>query len=184
MSVVTTLPWSSPLTADDYFAMATLDDRQRYELIDGVLVVSPSPFVDHQWSHSQLFEALVRASPREMRVFSAPLDVRLTNDTVVQPDLLVVRADDATGRRLTGVPLLAVEILSDSTRGSDLILKRSRYERAGVPTYWVVDPATLELKVLELDTATQQYAQTAHADLGAAPLSLDRPFPVTLRLSR
>ena len=57
-----------------------------------------------------------------------------------------------------------------------------RYERSGVPTYWIVDPATRELKVLELGTAGQ-YEQVAHADLGAAPLTMSRPFPVTLRLS-
>lgn len=183
MSVVTTLPWRSLLTAADYFAMATPDDGQRYELIDGVLVVSPSPFVPHQRVSRQLLDALSAACPAHLELFHAPLDVRLSNDTVVQPDILVVRAADATGKRLSGIPLLAVEILSDSTRGSDLLLKRSRYERAGVPTYWVVDPTTLELKVLELRDR-DEYTQVAHADLGAEPFSVDLPFPVTLRLSR
>lgn len=183
MTAVTTLPWGRPLTADDYFAMETPDDGRRYELIDGLLVVSPSPFVPHQWASTQLVTRLTAACPADLRVFHAPLDVRLGDDTVVQPDVLVVRADDARDRRLTGLPLLAVELLSDSTRGVDLMLKRSRYERAGVPSYWVVDPDSLEITVWEAGVSGE-YAETARAGLDGSDLRVERPFPVTLSLTR
>jgi Uma2 family endonuclease len=183
MTAVMTLPWGRPLTADDYFALETPDDGRRYELLDGVLVVSPSPFVAHQWVSTQLATALTSACPRELRVLHAPLDVRLSDDTVVRPDIVVVRADDARARRLTGIPVLAVEVLSDSTRRYDLLLKRSRYERAGIPSYWVVDPDTLEITVWELADAGSS-SEVARASLEERPLALDRPFPLTLRLER
>jgi Uma2 family endonuclease len=183
MSVVMTVPWGRPLTADDFFAMETPDDGQRYELIDGVLVVSPSPFLPHQWVSTQLILLLAAACPAHLRVFHAPLDVRLADDTVVEPDLLVVRAEDAAGKRLTGIPLMVGEILSEYHRGNDLLLKRARYERAGIGLYWIVDPETLQIKVLELGPGGT-YAETHHHDLGAAPLTLDKPFGVTLALAR
>lgn len=183
MTAVTTLPWGRPLTADDFFAMETPDDGRRYELIDGLLVVSPSPFVPHQWASSQLFGALFAACPDDLRVFHAPLDVRLGDDTVVQPDLLVVRAADTGEQRLAGLPLLTVEVLSDSTRSVDLMIKRSRYERAGVPSYWVVNPDSLEITIWETGE-TGEYAETAQGSLDRSALRVARPFPVTLRLTR
>jgi len=183
MAAVMTQPWDRSLTADDFFAIHTPDDGNRYELIDGVIVVSPSPFVPHQSVQMQLVRCLLPRCPDDLRLFAAPLDVTLFNDTVVEPDLLIVRAEDATGDRLAGVPVLVVEILSDYNRGQDLLLKRSRYERAGIPAYWIVDPRSLEIKVLELG-GEGTYAEVVHTDLAAAPLQLDKPFPVTLRLAR
>jgi Uma2 family endonuclease len=183
MTAVMTLPWGRPLTADDYFALETPDDGRRYELLDGVLVVSPSPVVAHQWVSTQLVRALANACPSDLRVFHAPLDLRLSDDTVVQPDLIVVPATDALARRLSGIPVLAVEILSDSTRRYDLLLKRSRYERAGIPSYWLVDPGTSEITVCEL-AEEGTYAEVARETLEERPLTVRRPFPVTLRLVR
>jgi Uma2 family endonuclease len=183
MTAVMTLPWGRPLTADDYFALETPDDGRRYELLDGVLVVSPSPVVAHQWASSQLFGALYGACPADLRVFHAPLDVRLSDDTVVQPDLIVVPAADTLDRRLSGIPVLAVEILSDSTRRYDLLLKRSRYERAGIPSYWVVDPDTSEITICEL-AGEGTYVDVARESLRQRPLTVERPFPVTVRLER
>lgn len=145
--------------------------------------MGPSPFVPHQWASSRLFGTLFAACPAGFRVFHAPLDVRLSDDTVVQPDLLVVRATDTRGKRLSGLPLLVVEVLSDSTRGVDLMLERARYERAGVPSYWVVGPDSLEVTVWEIGAAGE-YAERVPASPGEDGLTVDRPFPVTLRLSR
>ncbi len=61
------------------------DDGRRYELIDGVLIVTPSPTTRHQWVVSELFKALDRGCPPDINVLFAPLDVRLTDDTVLEP---------------------------------------------------------------------------------------------------
>lgn len=73
--------------------------------------------------------------------FLAPIDVILSDDTVVQPDLLVVLdPHSVSGRGIERAPALAVEILSPTSRERDRTLKRERYGRAGVAEYWVVDP--------------------------------------------
>ena len=142
MTVVTVLP-RRPLTVDDLDAMP--EDGHRYELIDGTLIVSPAPLLRHQLVHSRLMHLLLNAAPADLQVLSAPTDIVLADDTVVQPDLLVAPLVQIVGRKLMAPPLLAVEILSPSSRLIDLNLKRARYERAGVPSYWVVDPDELRL---------------------------------------
>lgn len=76
-------------------------------------------------------------------VVMAPCDVALADDTVVQPDLLVVRrAGDRPPRTwdAAGLPTLAVEVVSPSSSSRDRILKRPRYARSGIAEYWIVDP--------------------------------------------
>jgi Uma2 family endonuclease len=88
----------------------------------------------------ELFGSLRAACPAEREVFVAPLDVVLAEDTVLIPDLLVARRSDLDEMCLPAAPVLAVEVLSPSTRRVNLMLKRSRCEAAGVPSYRVVDP--------------------------------------------
>jgi Uma2 family endonuclease len=76
-------------------------------------------------------------------VFAAPFDVVLSNHDVVEPDLLVILADQAdilTAQHVQGAPAIMVEILSPGTRRRDETLKRALYERAGVREYWTIDP--------------------------------------------
>lgn len=174
MSVVTILP-RRPLTVDDLDAMP--DDGHRYELIDGTLIVSPGPELRHHALQSGLLRLLFSACPDDLFVLSAPTDTVLADDTVVQPDALVVRRTDLVGRKLTATPLLAVEILSPSTRLIDLNLKKARYERAGVPSYWVVDPDPLRLIAWELhDRAYEQAADVAEDSSWTA----QQPFSMTI----
>jgi Uma2 family endonuclease len=173
MERVTTLP-RRPLTVDDLELMP--DDGHRYELVDGTLIVSPSPSLRHQIVLANLMEVLLRARPQTYRVLSAPLDVVLADDTSVQPDLLVVRSD-LPGPKVTEPPALAVEILSSSSRLIDLNLKRARYEGAGVPAYWVVDPDELRIVAWELRDGT--YVEVAQV-VDDALWTAERPFPVSL----
>jgi Uma2 family endonuclease len=170
------LPHGRPLTYDDLAAIP--DDGHRYELVDGVLIVTPSPVPRHQLVVGELHLLLRAAAPAGVRVFFAPLDVKLTDDTVLQPDLLVVRQEDVGPRNVQVAPLLAVEVLSPSTRLVDLNLKRARYEQAGCPAYWVVDPQTLEVVAWELRDGT--YAEVARVGPGEVA-ELQVPFAVTLR---
>jgi Uma2 family endonuclease len=148
MTTMTTLPRSRPLTYDDLQAMP--DDGHRYELVDGTLVVTPAPSNRHQGAVGRFHLLLAAACPPELAVRLAPFEVKLSDDTVVQPDLIVTRRSDLTDRNLPVAPLLAVEVLSPSTRLFDLNLKKARYEQAGCASYWVFDPLELELVVWEL----------------------------------
>jgi Uma2 family endonuclease len=170
---VTALPQSRPLTYADLEAMP--DDGHRYELLDGVLLVSPAPRPRHQQAVLGLAIALYHATPNEMQTFVAPLDVVLADDTALQPDLLVARRSDLTERNLAAAPLLAVEVLSPSTRLFDLWTKRERYARAGTAAYWVVDPDEPSLIAWELRDGT--YEQVAHV-MGDEPFDASVPFPV------
>jgi len=175
MVSMTLLPQSRPLTRDDLDSMP--DDGHRYELIDGALVVTPAPSVGHQRVLAGLHLLLARTCPPGLELLFAPLDVALADDTVMQPDLLVARREDFTSRALPTAPLLAVEILSPSTRRIDLTLKRSRYEAAGTASYWVVDPDDLTLTAWDL--AEGRYVEVAHV-AGDEEWTASSPFPVTV----
>lgn len=95
---------------------------------------------------------------------------------MLQPDLLVARKADFTERDLPTAPLLAVEILSPSTRRVDLALKRSRFEAAGCPSYWVVDPDEPSVTVWQLQG--EAYVEVAHV-VDEEPVDLRAPYPVT-----
>lgn len=134
MAVVTTLPASTGFVRADLDAMP--DDGRRYELIDGSIIVTPSPSMRHQYASGRLHLLLSAACPADLIVLFAPFDVALDDTSVLQPDLLVARSADFTEQDLPLAPLLAVEVLSPSTRRIDLTLKRSRYEAAGTVSYW------------------------------------------------
>ena len=175
MSAVTTLPYSGPYTRDDLELMP--DDGHRYELLDGTLLVSPAPRPLHQRVVGNLHVLLRTGCPAELEVLFAPLDVVLAHDTVLEPDLLIAPRDQFTARDLQGPPLLAVEVLSPSTRRIDLLLKRDRLEEAGCPSYWLVDPDEPSLTALEL--VDGRYAEVARVE-GEQAWAAQRPYPVTV----
>lgn len=137
------MPEPAPTWTAD-LVRALPDDGRRYELVSGQLVVTPAPRGLHQIVLKALFE---RIAPwlRETgagHVLWSPADIFLDEDEILQPDLFVYRT--ATGRALRDWSditelLLVVEISSPSTTRYDRTLKRLRYQRAGVPEYWVVD---------------------------------------------
>ncbi len=138
------------LTIADY--MATADDK-RYQLLDGDLILAPSPIEKHQWISGQIYSALnvFVNSQRLGRVYCAPLDVILSENDVVQPDVLFVsneRNSVRTGRNIQGAPDLVVEILSPSTAFEDQGRKRALYQEHGVQEYWMVDPETNTVEIL------------------------------------
>ncbi len=176
MSTVTILPERRPLTKADLETMP--DDGHRYELIDGALIVTPAPSWQHQAVAFELAVLLRAHCPMDLQVFMAPVDVVLSDTTVMEPDVLVVRRSDRGDRDIPAVPLLAVEVLSPSTRHIDLMLKRSRLEAAGCPAYWVVDPLEPTLTAWELQDGS--YAEVAHVG-SDGEFSASRPFPVVVR---
>jgi Uma2 family endonuclease len=153
------------------------EDGHRYELIDGVLYVSPSPVPRHQEMVISITVLLHALCPPDLKVYVSPLDVVLADNTVVEPDVLVVSRDLVTDRNVQGAPVLAVEVLSPSTRAIDLTVKRDRFERSGIASYWVVDPLVPSIRCFALRAG--RYEEVASAS-GDETLRLDAPFPVEI----
>jgi Uma2 family endonuclease len=157
-----TQPRSTKLTYEDYLLFP--DDGKRHELIQGDHSMTPALSTKHQRISRNLVIALgtfVRQH-RRGEVFDAPCDVVLSDEDVVQPDLLFVSAERAaaiTEANVQGPPDLIVEILSDATRKKDEVTKRKLYERFGVSEYWIVDPELEIVKVFRL--SGHQYVRTA-----------------------
>src|SRR5881394_3770964 len=117
-------------TVDDLDAIP--DDGLQRELFDGVLVVSPAPIPVHQTVILGMAVLLRDACPPDLQVFVAPLDFRPSHKRSFQPDLLVVRRDRVGPKNIVHPPVLAVEVLSDSTRTKDLVFKRHMYATSKV----------------------------------------------------
>lgn len=175
MSTVTALPHSRPFSRDDLESMP--DDGHRYEVIDGTLIVTPAPSYQHQGAVGELYLLLRRTCPSHLAVLTAPFAVALAPDTEIQPDLVVAPRTHFTARELPTAPLLAVEVLSPSTRRIDLTLKRSRLEAAGCACYWVLDPLAAELTAWELVDGA--YVEVAHLR-GDETWTTARPYPLTV----
>ncbi len=122
------------------------DDGNRYEIVDGELLVTPSPALDHQRAAFRLARILAPyCDSLGFECVIAPADVEFSRSTVVEPDLFVLplRADGSLVRdfREAGRLLLAVEVLSPSSVRADRLVKRVAYLANGVPDYWIVDAA-------------------------------------------
>ncbi len=159
----------------------TPDDGRRYELIDGYLYVSAAPGLVHQDAVMKLLVLLDRACPPDFRVLPGPFAVALADDTEIQPDVVVGPRKDFTEREIV-TPTLVIEVLSPSTRRIDLNTKRWRLERAGMPSYWIVDPVArpAEASLVVWDLADDGvYRQVAKA-VGDEAFVAERPFPVTV----
>ncbi len=140
---MTTSPGRTKLTYAHYVLFP--DDGQRHEIIDGEHVVNPAPSPRHQAVSGRLFVQLYQQVEvaGHGQVFFSPIDVELSPHDIVQPDLVVVlneHREIIIPTRIKGTPDLVVEVLSDSTRELDQVRKKSAYQRAGVPEYWIVDP--------------------------------------------
>jgi Uma2 family endonuclease len=118
-------------------------DGRRYQLLAGELVVTPAPGQRHQLVVERLHDALRDyLTPLGLRrgMFSVAADISWDAETLVQPDLFVVAPDELSGNWATCRTLfLAVEVISPASARTDRVLKRQRYQEAGVGSYWIVD---------------------------------------------
>ena len=160
-------------TYSDYLAW---DDDRRWELIDGVPYAMSAPTWQHQGISGELFLQFgnfLKGKP--CRVFAAPFDVRLNfdaaDDTVVQPDLVVIcDRSKIGGTGCAGVPDLVVEILSPSTSKHDKLLKFNTYQHAGIREYWMVDPDSKTLSVNILKDG--EYVARAYGESDTVPVTV------------
>lgn len=148
MTTMTVMPReTAEWTVDDLERLP--DDGLQYELLDGILLVSPAPVVRHQVVAANLFTVVRASCPDDMLALFAPLDGQPDRRTSLQPDLLVARRVDIEERSLTKPLVLAIEILSPSSALKEAVLKRSKHQDAGVAHHWIVDP--VEPTILALD---------------------------------
>ncbi|HEX9801065.1 MAG TPA: Uma2 family endonuclease [Thermoanaerobaculia bacterium] len=139
-----------PYRDADYVA---LPDEPRCELLYGSLFVTPAPSLRHQDVVFRLARLLVDHADRVGdKAFVSPVDVALADHSVVQPDVVYVKAEhgEILRRRVEGTPDLVVEVLSPGTARRDLGEKLRLYAESGIAEYWLVDPEgrTFEFLVL------------------------------------
>ena len=166
-------------TVDDFMA---LGDGVRAELIDGEIYMAASPTSWHQIICGNLHLAMAQhARERNLgTVFVAPLDVHLPSGDIVEPDLIFV-AEKNRGivqDWIRGVPDLLVEIVSPSNPERDRLVKRTLYQRNGVPEYWIVEPEARAIEILRLEPQPQGSAAFAPAGyVGAGATLITRALP-------
>ena len=139
-------------TYEEYYR---LNDDQRYEIIDGNLLMAPAPDTWHQSWIGALFIILDRhvRSRNLGKVFLSPVDVVLNSENSVQPDLVFVSSANlgiVQRRGIFGTPGLLVEMVSVSSMRRDRYEKKELYARFGVKEYWIGDPANKALEILTL----------------------------------
>jgi Uma2 family endonuclease len=169
-----------PFTVADLDRMP--DDGYRYEVVDGMLLVSPRPGNPHQLVAFTLASALDRVCPPELQVLPEPA-VQVSHRTEFAPDLVVIRQEQVHAAKCTEPPLLVVEVQSPSTALFDLNLKKAAYERFGVESYWVVVPDQAKPEVIAFELAAGRYQEAAHVT-GDETFAAVRPFSVEIVPSR
>jgi len=155
-------PHKVKFTYEDYLLFP--EDGKRHELIDGEHYMTPAPSTKHQRVSLNLATAfkIFLKQHKIGEVFDAPTDVVLSPPDVVQPDLLFVssqRSSIITEKCIQGSPELIIEILSETTRKTDEVIKRKLYERHDVREYWIVDPELETVKVYRM--TDQGYVRAA-----------------------
>jgi len=171
--------WADPdrvFTVEDLEDMP--DDEFRYELDDGMLIVSPAPSLPHQIAVTRLAIILNAACPPGLLVVTGP-GVNINKFQHRVPDLVVMRTESITPMFMTDPPVLAVEVASPRTRVYDRGRKRDVYEGFGIPSYWIIDVGQ-ELPILTvLELRRGKYTETARVT-GDEAFHAVRPFPVTI----
>ena len=182
MTTVSNIRMGARMTLEEFFELPETV-LPRYELHEGKLHIVAEPTLDHQ----HLTKLLIRNLSEQIEDAGAgyvfpPVDVVLSDNTTVAPDIVVVRAERAGilhPLRIYGAPDIVVEALS-TNRGDDLVRKRQLYEAAGIPEYWILDGDADTLTALELgdDGRYRERAVLATADTLTTPLFPEFSLPL------
>jgi Uma2 family endonuclease len=171
------LPSAQAFTVDDLLELP--DDGNRYELFNGSLLVSPAPTPVHQSIITAVLAVLLQARPPEL-VPLTTVNVRATDKDFFIPDVVVVRKEVVKTVGLMFSPsdiLLAVEVVSPSTKMRDRMFKAEAYAKAGIPNYWRIEPdegPTLYVHELK----GELYEPPAVFKAGTVA-DLTKPFPIS-----
>jgi Uma2 family endonuclease len=176
------MPESGRWTVDDLDALP--EDGVRRELIDGVLIVSPSPTTRHQTLAARLCVSLYDACPREFETTQG-VEVRISRRRALIPDVLVVTAQAAARNPHWYSPAevaLAVEVVSPSSISFDRVTKPALYAQAGIPAYWrvEVDDDCTKVHTYALDPTAEVYRDTGAF---TRVVEVDQPWEMRLAVS-
>lgn len=148
-------PGQGNWTYNSYAALP--EDGHRYEIVDGVLLaMTPAPGIPHQ----KTVQRLVRHLEMHVeysgigQIFISPVDVELSPKNVFEPDVVVVLnagLDKVKVSHIVGAPDLVIEVVSPGSKKYDHTIKREAYAHAGIPEYWLGDPAIRTIEVLFLE---------------------------------
>lgn len=163
-----------PLTVEDLERLP--DDGNRYEIVDGVLEVTPAPLGSHERAAFRLGYLLQAHCTDGFEVLGAA-GINLAPDLHRIPDLMVIREEWFELRYQTRPPALVVEVSLRSTKKRDRTKKFFEYEALGVDSYWIVEPDQPTLTAFELRAG--QYAQIGRA-VGTESFHAKKPFPITI----
>ncbi|MGH2616468.1 MAG: Uma2 family endonuclease [Thermomicrobiales bacterium] len=146
---------------------------ERLELIEGEIVVTPSPSLMHQIVILRLAVILdkVIVEPGLGLVIVAPFDVYLDEENVPQPDVMVVLPDRLhvlASAKLESAPSLAIEVISPSSATKDRVTKRNLYARHGVPEYWIVDSDARTITIFSDPRDGRYHAQTVASEVAVS----------------
>ena len=152
IEIVSLFPKQGKWTEEDYFKLP--ETNRIIELSEGRLIITPAPTTKHQRISSKLYLLIGNfvSSKNLGEACYSPLDVRLLEGTIRQPDIVFMSNEhlDRITERYWGVPDLAIEILSESTAKEDRINKFFEYLQAGILEYWIVDPEAKTIDVYTL----------------------------------
>jgi Uma2 family endonuclease len=155
----------------------------RYEVVDGEMLVTPAPSWQHQ---ATVVSLVIRLQPYVDawslgRVFTSPADIEFNDATLVQPDVFVVYPFDgrtAKSWKEVGKLMLAIEIVSPSSRKTDRFTKRLLFQRDRIHEYWIVDLDRREVERWRSDDPHPERSTQAlpwHPPGAAQPLTIDLP---------
>jgi Uma2 family endonuclease len=155
-----------PITRSDYEGMP--EGPPYFQVIEGDLVMSPSPKTYHQSIAGKIYSILDQFLAKHPlgEVYIAPLDVFLSDVNIYQPDVIFIsngRKSIISDQGIEGAPDLVVEILSPSTARYDKGPKRKVYARTGVKELWLIDPETKTIQVYFLERDSENPSAT-HGD--------------------
>jgi Uma2 family endonuclease len=170
------LPEDRPMTVADLDL--TPDDGRRYELDDGVLVVTPPPAFSHEVVVMRIGVALAAACPPEFAVAGAS-GIEMSDLRYRVPDLVVVRTASValTDKNVKVPPELVVEVASPSTAAYDRNRKKTVYAEFGIPAYWIVVPDPNAPSITAYTLSGALYAESSGA-VGDERFAADLPFPI------
>jgi Uma2 family endonuclease len=173
------LSQDQPVTVEDLRNMP--EDEFRYELDDGILIVSPAPSRRHQLVTTRLAVILTAACPQDLAVVVS-VGVAVSRLQYREPDLAVVGGDALDKDHEDEPPLLAVEVASPRTRLYDRNRKKDVYEAFGIPSYWIVEPDRDAPRLIVLELRDGKYEQVADVT-GDDQFRATLPYAVTIRPS-
>ncbi len=173
-------------TYQDYLDLP--EDGNRFEVINGELIMVAAPNISHQFVSGNIYLALYNFVQKKQlgRILYAPADVVLSKSNVVQPDILFISKENSsiiTEKNIAGAPDLIIEIISPSSAYYDLLEKKELYATHGVKEYWIVEPKKQWIEVyinqngkFELDQRVEQTGIVRSIIVKNWTLNLDKAF--------